>query len=333
MEPLAIEIRAIEYLVAGFPFRAPRGVQRVRTVQGWFADDGAFVTESFYTLQVAFTVVSAMARAIGFTVGIDADADGTPNGDKTGWMGVEWINGVPVEAGDDAATITLIDGRTVPRVRGWYKHLGIRHTALPGWSTARTAVIARCGGIASALSRLGVLSAREYVDTADAATTAVVAYYGAAFPIGYRACAEIDVAKRRGLARLGHTGGRTARRLIHAPRPEGLAMAVTWAHATAALVAEVDRALNLPATAPARVAVAQRTAKEYWRLGWRPSAEAPTPIAWNPWHVADQLTEEGIIEAALLYTSGPNMIALPADVLERHKPGLGGAEQKLGLDG
>jgi ATP-dependent helicase/nuclease subunit A len=39
------------------------------------------------------------------------------------------------------------------------------------------------------------------------------------------------------------------------------------------------------------------------------------------------------IEAALLYTSGPKMIALPPDVLAQHKPGLGGAEQKLGLDG
>jgi len=39
------------------------------------------------------------------------------------------------------------------------------------------------------------------------------------------------------------------------------------------------------------------------------------------------------IEAALLYTSGPTLIPLPRAVLEAHKPGLGGAEQMLELDG
>jgi ATP-dependent helicase/nuclease subunit A len=39
------------------------------------------------------------------------------------------------------------------------------------------------------------------------------------------------------------------------------------------------------------------------------------------------------IEAALLYTSGPSLIALSPEILAAHKPSLGGAEQKLGLDG
>jgi ATP-dependent helicase/nuclease subunit A len=39
------------------------------------------------------------------------------------------------------------------------------------------------------------------------------------------------------------------------------------------------------------------------------------------------------IEAALLYTSGPKLIALPTEILALHKPSLGGAEQKLGLGG
>lgn len=36
------------------------------------------------------------------------------------------------------------------------------------------------------------------------------------------------------------------------------------------------------------------------------------------------------VEAALLYTAGPTLFVLPPDVLDRHKPGLGGAEQSLG---
>ena len=39
------------------------------------------------------------------------------------------------------------------------------------------------------------------------------------------------------------------------------------------------------------------------------------------------------IEAVLLYTSGPTLIPLPPAVLDGHKPGLGGAEQMLELDG
>ena len=84
MEPLAIETRAIEWLVMGHPFRVPtlRGQgglpagQRTRTVSGWFADDGALVVDAFCMLQRAFTVASVMARVLGFTIGIDADADG-----------------------------------------------------------------------------------------------------------------------------------------------------------------------------------------------------------------------------------------------------------------
>ena len=83
MEALAIETRAVEWLVAGCAFRAPMGVARRRTPSCWLADDGAFQVDSFATLQMTFTVMSVMARVLGFTVGIDADADGTPNGDKT----------------------------------------------------------------------------------------------------------------------------------------------------------------------------------------------------------------------------------------------------------
>jgi ATP-dependent helicase/nuclease subunit A len=39
------------------------------------------------------------------------------------------------------------------------------------------------------------------------------------------------------------------------------------------------------------------------------------------------------IEAALLYTAGPTLIPLPADILAAHKPGLRGTEQSLGAIG
>ena len=66
-------------------------------------------------------------------------------------------------------------------------------------------------------------------------------------------------------------------------------MAVTWAHAAAALVVEGGRALDAAGDVPAHVAVAARTAKEYWRLGWRPTAAAPVPMAWKPPHCLRRL--------------------------------------------
>jgi len=100
---------------------------------------------------------------------------------------------------------------------------------------------------------------------------------------------------------MGHAGERTSRWLAHAPRPRGLGMAMTWPHAAAALVVEIDRALNMPETAPAHVATACRVAKEFWRWGWRPNKDARVPLAWNPTWMRDSLTEEGIVEAWQLY--------------------------------
>lgn len=155
--------------------------------------------------------------------------------------------------------------------------------------------------MAAALARLGVLSASEYVEAVDTATLSMIAYYGAIFPVGRKASEKIDVAKRRGLTALGHAGGRTARWLMHALEPVGLGMAISWPHAAAALTVEVDKAYNADACTPARVAVACRTAKEHWRLGWRPTRSEPAPLAFNPWNSAPVLAEEGIVEAVLKY--------------------------------
>lgn len=110
----------------------------------------------------------------------------------------------------------------MPRVAGWYKHLGVRAETQVGWEAARAAVVARCCGMAGALARLGILSAAEYVDTVDVACNTVVAYFGACFPLGWRAAAAIDVAKRRGLARLGDTGWQASSRAalsVHISKP------------------------------------------------------------------------------------------------------------------
>ena len=300
MEPLAFEIRAIEWLVAGFAFRTPQGGGRMRIPSTWFADDGALLTDDFGMLRVGFEVMSMMSRVLGFTIGIDTDRDGTPNANKTGWYGVEYYDG-QWHCALDETEVLMLDNRRVPRAEAWYKHLGIIAEIMFSWERARARVVARCTGIAAAMARLGVLSAEVYVEVVDVATTTVLAYYGAAFPVGEQACNQIDVAKRRGLWLLGHRGRRTSRWLIHAPRPEGLGMAISWAHAGGALLTELDKAMRSEPDAPVRAAVAHRTAATHWGLGARPTTAGWTPIDFNPWHAERQLREEGIPEAALKY--------------------------------
>ena len=301
MEPLAIETHVVDWLVQGCEYRVPVGVEKRRTPQVNFADDGAFEVDSFSMLQVVFTVISVTSRVLGFDIGIDTDADGTPNGDKTGWSAAEPREGGGYAEAGEERSIWLIDGRRVPRVKGWYKHLGVRAVAKMGWEAARAMVVARCVGMAAALARLGVLSAGEYVEAVDVATLTVIAYYGAIFPIGRDACEQIDKAKRRGLAMLGHTGPQAARWLVHTPRPVGLGLAVTWVHAAAALTVEMDRAMQANASAPARVAATARMAATCWTMGWRPTQKEPTPAAYNPRHAIPVLGEEGIAEAVLKY--------------------------------
>eukprot|EP00966_Prymnesium_polylepis_P312267 7215522-Prymnesium_polylepis.1 len=53
---------AVEALVAGFDFSVPAAAGEHAVPQVFFADDGAFVTNTPRMLQLAFDVVSSMAR-------------------------------------------------------------------------------------------------------------------------------------------------------------------------------------------------------------------------------------------------------------------------------
>ena len=53
--------KAVDWLTAGFEFTAPYGVKGMRVPSVFFADDGAFCTDNFETLQTVFYVVSMIA--------------------------------------------------------------------------------------------------------------------------------------------------------------------------------------------------------------------------------------------------------------------------------
>ena len=257
-----------------------------------------------------------MARMLGTDIGVEEELQPGDTVSKTGWGGIEYVDGTWREIGDELV-IKLPDGRRVPRVPGWYKHVGFIYELLHGWRMQRQRALTQCRMVVAAITRLGVLGAEHCIEIMDTATISVVSYHGSACPLGRRMCDTVDVAKRRGMALLGHRGMRTSRWLTHAPKPQGLGMAITFAYAAAALVVQHDRAYKGPPGSPARASVAARTGAEYWRLTWRATPKEPVPMAWNPWHLlgSGALTEERLIEATLLYRlmAGVNTVAAAGD--------------------
>jgi len=75
-------------------------------------------------------------------------------------------------------------------------------------------------------------------------------------------------------------------------------------------------------------------------IDFKTGRRAPTVLAQLPDHHVRQMAAYTAalqvvfpgrqVAAALLYTAGPTLIELPPDLLERHKPGFTGEEQKLG---
>jgi ATP-dependent helicase/nuclease subunit A len=78
-------------------------------------------------------------------------------------------------------------------------------------------------------------------------------------------------------------------------------------------------------------------------VDFKTGRRAPADLGGVPDHHLDQMGAYAAalamifpgrtIEAMLVYTAGPTPIALSAAILDAHKPGLGGTEQMLGLDG
>ena len=87
MVPLALVAKAVDALVAGYPYRTAPGARERRVPQVWFCDDGSFGTDDFEMLQTCFLVVSAVSRTLGLQIGVDAA------GGKTAWSGAEWKGG------------------------------------------------------------------------------------------------------------------------------------------------------------------------------------------------------------------------------------------------
>jgi len=78
-------------------------------------------------------------------------------------------------------------------------------------------------------------------------------------------------------------------------------------------------------------------------VDFKTSRRAPADLAGAPLHHVRQMAAYAAalrvifpgrtVEAALLYTAGPTLIEVPAAVLEDHKPGFRGEEQKQGESG
>ena len=186
--------------------------------QSTLADDECLLCDCERMMVVGLSVQFTMARMLGTDIGVEEGLQPGDTVSKTGWGGIECVDGTWREIGDDLV-IKLPDGRKVPRVPGWYKHVGFIYELLHGWRMQRQRALTQCRTVIAAITRLGVLGAEHCIEIMDTATISVISYHGSACPLGRRTCDMIDVAKRRGMAILGHRGMRTSRWLMHAPKP------------------------------------------------------------------------------------------------------------------
>ena len=297
---LGILQRAVDALCIGARGAAAHEDAHTQMPMVFFADDGAFCTESLADLQTIFDVAWTVARAEGLVIGIHA------NGKKTAWSGGEWRRDREGEwrwhECDDACTIRLPDGREVPRPAEPYKHLGTRLEVGIDHSLTRRRVAARARSLLGMLGRLGVLNAAQYETASRAAVDSVIGYYGRSTPIDRKTCDRIEVMRRQQLAKLGHRGNDGSVAQVYMSTAKGgLGASHSYAAATAALLDETMRVLALPSGTPSRAAMESAMLLTMWRLGWRPTAEAPTPLAWRPTHLheADILSEDLHVEAIM----------------------------------
>ena len=286
-EVVGLTARAVDELVEGFRFAAPDSCRRTAIPQVWFADDGSFGTDDFGMLQLVFDTVSVVARVAGLEIGVAVDGEGKVVATKTAWHGSEWDDkeGQWREC-DDGREIRLVGDTLVPRVEDAYKHLGTMVSALVDHEPARGRLVRRCVGVLGALGRLSALTVDQFAEAADASLHALMAYYGRCTPMGAAACARIQDAWMKAMAAAGYRarGGRWRQALV-ARGAGGLGMGSCYPQAQAALIDQFDRALCGAEGQPHLTAVTSAVALHFVRLGYRPTAEAPTPLDWWPTHL------------------------------------------------
>ena len=324
---LAVMQDAIEALCDGAKADVPYGCEADAIGDVFFADDGAFEADSVAGLQLMFDVAWTVARIMGLTIGVNE------KGTKTAWSGGEWRrsgSGPPAwHPLRGVQQIRLPDKRVVPFVDS-YKHLGTLMEATLNFGATRERVAQRCRSLLGMLARLGVLSAVQYERAARAVVDSLIGYYGRSTPIDDATCERIEVARRCALQALGHWPKGTPTNVVYAT-DGGLGCSHAQAAAAAALHDEFDRVLNAPEGRPSRVAMESAVLHTFWRLGYRPTRAAPSPLDWRPWHLLEQgaLSEDLIVEAWLRNCLRHGL--LPNSTSAESKGALG-AELKMATD-
>jgi hypothetical protein len=277
---------AVGRLCEGFRFRGATA----STPTLFFVDDGAFLCKDLHTMQMVIDTCWMVTRAAGLKIQIKKDK-------KTAWQASYWENGVEKEVTD--WEITLPDGRPVPRVAKEYTYLGSAEPAT--WEHAqegvRRHVVSTCSQLLRMIGRAGALGEQQLRVAMSLAVEGTISFYGRATAIGWDACEEIERVRREVLRQRGFASG-DIKLQVHASRDAGgLEHRHAYQHATAALVDEIERALDGEDGTPARTALEAHMRATCVRLGWHGRDDVRT---WHPTHLEHVLSEEMIGEAWLL---------------------------------
>ena len=282
---LSVVQRVVTRTCEGYSFRTAARA----TPQLWFADDACFSAQSLAGIQLIFDTVWYASRVLGLTIGVKA------NGKKTAWSGTYWEGGEEREV--TGWTIRLPDNREVPQVKS-YKYLGGVETS--GWkgrydSTHET-IRRKCCQMIRLIGRVPILGPEQLKRAMELALHGIIGFYARSTPVPWEVCKSIEAVRAEVLQRRGICPA-APRLPIYAPcAAGGLGHTHAYQIAASAFIDQIDRMINSDANTPAREVATAHLAAGCWKLGCRVH-----PLEWWPTHLMDQLGEDKLVEAWLLY--------------------------------
>ena len=264
--------------------------------QVFFADDGAMTTDMLMGLQVAADVCWAVAAMCDQPIGIKED------GSKTAWA-VGGTGGREIRY-----ELRLPDGRIVPLLnkmaKPQYKHLGSWAMVEGGVSVQQKAVQSKMTGLTTAIGTLR-MDKKHTCKVLAVVVEGVLGFYGRSTSLGWQGAEKIAVLQRRALWMAGHRHAKEGNRELYMKWAGGGSQIThPYQVSSAAIVSEMDKALNSVSKTPVRIAVRSALALNCWRLGCR-----VVPWEWDYSHLVEHLDEDWVLEAYLkiIHRAGKQM--------------------------
>ena len=269
-------------------FVAPGWGEGVGVLQFWFADDGAFCTNSFEALQLVFEVSQLWCYVCNMTLAIKE------SGTKSAWTGVAFTTGAAHDAPEKE--LKLMDDRVIPKLhfRAPYPYLGFELTMVPSFSHQWSKLAKNVKLLMGMLRRMK-LSGETARRCAFAMKKGLTTYSGFGVFVPWAVASSIEHHAKVLQDEASSTHRSTPKLQDHATEAAGgRGREHTWQHTGAALLTSIQQSLHSRQDTPAAIVMPAVYALTCWRLGCR-----EPPLSWRPLHLQGKLSDNHLVEGYL----------------------------------